>query len=635
MRLLAFLFSFLLFFGFRQISTAQNSAKVDSLIQHLAKAEEDSNKVQTYFQLYNHFAYNDYDQAKQYIDEALNLSKKIGYQRGVILCYDKYGGLENAASKYRKALKSFGTADSLLKLTNWPKEQAIIYGNIAAVYKDMGGYDSAIIWNTKFLEVANAIDNQLFIAFGTGITGAIYQNKGQYNLAARNYMKSLRTYEAIGDESRIADAHLKLGEAHMQGENFEDAKRNLEKAAATYKKTNDLYFLRTTYALLGDVALTQKNFDETESWFDKVHPLAQELDDQFSLAESETSFEGLAFAKDQYSEALIHNKKARKLYQEIEDQYSLAHNLASGAKIYFRQNNFQKALQENKKAEQLFRKIKLPDGLLKCYQNYNNIYEALGQSKNALQAFKNYSIINDSLNNTRTATELEELQLIYDVEKKDQAIELLAKEKELLTASAKVNQLKRQGLTLGLILLGLIAGLIIYSQNVLRKRNQSIAEEKQRRQQLELEKQQLEKQQLERELAAQVLQLCRKNELLTSVKQEVATIAQQDVSVNKSKLQKLERSIDFDIQSDEDWTQFLSTFEKVHPDFLSRLREMVDRLTPAEQRLSCLFKMNLSSKEIATLLNISDEGVKKGRYRLRKKLGIEKEVNLQEFLMNV
>ena len=181
----------------------------------------------------------------------------------------------------------------------------------------------------------------------------------------------------------------------------------------------------------------------------------------------------------------------------------------------------------------------------------------------------------------------------------------------------------------------LVAASIIFALWQRRRKERQVQEERHRRQAVELEKNELARAQLERELAAQVLQLVRKNELLAQVQQEVAQWSREASGERNGDFRKLERSIQHSLASDEDWAQFLATFEQVHPAFLQQLRRRVDRLSPAEQKLACLLRMNLSSKEVATLLNISDEGVKKGRYRLRKKLNLNSEVNLQEYLLNL
>lgn len=85
---------------------------------------------------------------------------------------------------------------------------------------------------------------------------------------------------------------------------------------------------------------------------------------------------------------------------------------------------------------------------------------------------------------------------------------------------------------------------------------------------------------------------------------------------------------------DDNWEQFAHHFDNVHTDFLLVLKNRYPTLTANELKLCAYVRMNLSSKEIAQLMNISIRGVEIGRYRLRKKLGLPKEMNLFEFLLN-
>jgi DNA-binding CsgD family transcriptional regulator len=88
-----------------------------------------------------------------------------------------------------------------------------------------------------------------------------------------------------------------------------------------------------------------------------------------------------------------------------------------------------------------------------------------------------------------------------------------------------------------------------------------------------------------------------------------------------------------DAQLDTDWEQFTERFDQVHSEFIKRLRVEFPELTPKDQRLCAYLRMNLASKEIAPLLNISIRGVEISRYRLRKKLHLGKDVNLTDFLL--
>lgn len=136
-----------------------------------------------------------------------------------------------------------------------------------------------------------------------------------------------------------------------------------------------------------------------------------------------------------------------------------------------------------------------------------------------------------------------------------------------------------------------------------------------------------------KELTTHALHLAKKNEVLEDLKQKAETLKQTDAS--KNGYQQLIRTIDFDLQDDNNWKNFSRYFEEVHKDFNSNVKERFPDITANELRLLALLKMNLSSKEIANILNISQEGIKKARYRLRKKLNIATEDSLQDLVLSL
>ena len=89
-----------------------------------------------------------------------------------------------------------------------------------------------------------------------------------------------------------------------------------------------------------------------------------------------------------------------------------------------------------------------------------------------------------------------------------------------------------------------------------------------------------------------------------------------------------------DTRLEDDWDNFSIHFDKVHADFLKRLKKDYPKLSPKDQKLAAYLRMNLSSKEIAPLLNISVRGVEISRYRLRKKLGLTTGTNLSEWMID-
>lgn len=152
--------------------------------------------------------------------------------------------------------------------------------------------------------------------------------------------------------------------------------------------------------------------------------------------------------------------------------------------------------------------------------------------------------------------------------------------------------------------------------------------------QLKEEKMESELRHVNRLLAASTMNLVVKNEFIESIKEELKTVNQKDKkSETKRALEKIVKEIDITLRLQEDWEQFEYHFGKIHGDFLSRIRKDFPDLSPNEQKLCTFLRLNLNTKEIANLLSISLRGVEVARYRLRKKLALERGQNLSKFIL--
>lgn len=167
---------------------------------------------------------------------------------------------------------------------------------------------------------------------------------------------------------------------------------------------------------------------------------------------------------------------------------------------------------------------------------------------------------------------------------------------------------------------------------------QKLAEvEKQKEQELlalKEEKIESELQHVNKLLAASTMNLVVKNEFIEAIKEELNALKQSDRKTDTKKaLEKIVKEIDITLKLQEDWEQFEYHFDQVHGDFLIRLRNEFPNLSPSEQKLCTLLRLNLNTKDIANLLSISLRGVEVARYRLRKKLNLEKGQNLSKFIL--
>ena len=132
-----------------------------------------------------------------------------------------------------------------------------------------------------------------------------------------------------------------------------------------------------------------------------------------------------------------------------------------------------------------------------------------------------------------------------------------------------------------------------------------------------------------RELGMSTMNLINKNELLNEIKKEL------------SKAKKLEdlksviKLINKNLNTTDDWKLFEEAFNNADKDFLKNLKQKHPELTSNDLRLCTYLRLNLSSKEIAPLLNISSRSVEVKRYRLRKKMNLHHDTNLTNYILKL
>ena len=132
------------------------------------------------------------------------------------------------------------------------------------------------------------------------------------------------------------------------------------------------------------------------------------------------------------------------------------------------------------------------------------------------------------------------------------------------------------------------------------------------------------------------MHLVKKGELLTNMKSELAQLMKRvDNEQVVSELKKMIKALSEDDNIDKEWENFAKHFDQVHSDFVIKLKEKHPAISGNELKLCAYLRMNLSTKEIAQLMNISVRGVEISRYRLRKKLGITTEVSLFDYLIKL
>lgn len=134
---------------------------------------------------------------------------------------------------------------------------------------------------------------------------------------------------------------------------------------------------------------------------------------------------------------------------------------------------------------------------------------------------------------------------------------------------------------------------------------------------------------------SKAVQMAHKNEILIGFKEQLED-ARNATDLEKARLLRgLKNKIETEIQGEESWAQFNLYFDQVNQNFTNELLKKHANLTQNDLRICALTRLNLSTKEIAALLNISAKGVQQSRYRVKKRMELTEENDLYEYLRGI
>lgn len=185
-------------------------------------------------------------------------------------------------------------------------------------------------------------------------------------------------------------------------------------------------------------------------------------------------------------------------------------------------------------------------------------------------------------------------------------------------------------IVLGWLFLISVVLLYAYSNQIKEERHKKeLSEAESKILQLENKNLQVELESQNSKLLFSTAQMAHKNEILSAMKEELKS-KQKDLGIN---LSSIVRGLDRELQSEDYWKEFNVYFNQVDGDFVNKIKAKHPGLTKNDVRLSALIRIGLSTNEIASILNISTRGVEKGRYRLKKRIGLESSENLIDYVV--
>jgi tetratricopeptide (TPR) repeat protein/DNA-binding CsgD family transcriptional regulator len=442
-------------------------------------------------------------------------------------------------------------------------------------------------------------------------------DRGDSLRSAANYPEAMRTYMQLMDSALLHadsfayyDARLDLAATHERTGEFDKAIVLAEEVVAAYHRSGDTLRVGRGYNTLGGFYMRAKRPDEALSTLKKGFEI---LRNHPSPPHRCAAYNQMAFTYSDagdWARAMPLLDTALQIIRTFEEPDLLAGILLNNGDCRRQLGQWAEAkdlLQEALLVADTLHQIHIKARVL---ERLSQIAEAEKQPDEALSYYKHAKTIRDSLFTREKNRNLQELTVEYETLEKEKAL-------QQLQMQTKIDAVWKFGAAIVIVLLVALFSVVFLKQK-----------EKRRRDNMELLQ--------HRQNLQDISQLLRsKNAHISELEARLGNLPEETSEATEDTADLHESWYNLRILTENDWQFFKSFFEKSYPNFLYNVRQKHPELSSAEERLLLLLKLNFNRQEVASTLGISPESVKKARQRLRKRLNLDKDENLELYVRSM
>jgi DNA-binding CsgD family transcriptional regulator len=482
--------------------------------------------------------------------------------------------------------------------------------------------DSLLFLYKEALNFADSKGFEIEEAELTYQVGMKYYFMKQFPQAFEHLLKSYDKFKAVGYEKfpKMQTYLYNIGKVYYEFADYHKALPYL-KQSLSYNFANDRASIHT-YNILGLTYNMLKDDDTATYYYKKGLDVANQSKDSVWVGILSGNMANVFLKTGNADSAKPLILMDYRLSLRFRELGSAANCLLLLADINMGEDSLLAAAKRINEVEKLLNEVKTKNLMRDYFRTKARLAFLMGDFKNAYLFQDSFIIYKDRISAENDQNLLRNTEIKVQTEEYLSEIQLLEKDK-------KQERIFRNFLLVAAGFIIIIAYLIFYSQRQKRKKDNAI---------LVLEKKRAEEELKNAENALQwyMNSLLEKNRLIDRFKEETEELKKKSVTVLSPENEKImEKLYDATILTEEDWTNFKRMFEKVHGDFFVRLKNKYPDLTLAEIRLLALTKLNLSVNEIANMLGISPDSVRKTGSRMRKKLNLPTQTGLSDIASEI
>ena len=485
----------------------KGQARIDSLLTELPRQKHDTNKIRVLSSLANAQSGLNNEEAFKYVRQEMELSEKIGWDKGIGISHRDLGMCYVNIGEYGKAIECYEKALTLFEKIGHKKLQMLVLRSLSNLATEQNNFAKAIDAANRSLKMAEDLGDKSSMGEALNALGNAYKKPDLYSKALECYFKSLAISEALGDKEGGAGTTNNIGLIYAGINELPKALEYYLKALAICEKEGYKVFAANICTNAANAYTVLKDGSNALEYSARAVKLYQEIGDKLGVASAMCTMGYAYLAQKEYVMAIDYLQKAATMAEALGNEewaanalaligstyLELVKDTADGGNEIIHSNDhvgndyvpkvsiprgrtalLAAAIDYAQRSLAIFKELKTPQGLGEVYALLAEAYTLNGDYKKALDASENSHAIKDSVFSQENKESIIKMSMKNDYDRQRLADSLKTAEKEKIAA---INLQKQKSYTyLGIAGIMLLAG---FSFFIVKERGKSEAARKQ------------------------------------------------------------------------------------------------------------------------------------------------------------
>jgi signal transduction histidine kinase/predicted negative regulator of RcsB-dependent stress response len=343
---------------------------------------------------------NQADSSKRYLIKVLNHYRKTNNEQGIAKAYNDLGNLYKEMNDLANAMEYYISALRIRQKSGDSFEHAATLKNIGSIYTDITRYDKALDYYLDAAEIEQALNDRVRLAYTYNLIGNNYRFQENFQKAIEHYQKSLNISESIGNKKNMAMTLNNIGEVYYEQGEFDNALKHFEKALSHAREVNDQWRIATELNNLGNIYRDKEDYSTALNLYQEALELNQKVKNRVGEALVSRKIGEIHLERDQFNAAIPHIERSLNMGMQLKNNIIIKKALYALYEYYRNTEDYEKAM-------------------LYLY-DYYSVQDSLLKEMNNRQVF--------------------DVQLNYEIAKREEMIQEIREENELLTMEKKLQE---------------------------------------------------------------------------------------------------------------------------------------------------------------------------------------------------